>query len=1324
MAIERVDSLFDIPAIQQEFSAVKTGLADSQKALVDLYSQVKGFKDTNITTLASNTQKLMDSINGSTQATARAAQNYDALTKKIAEQVAASRSNTDAIAGQAQAYDQLIKQSVRNKLGLDELAKSAKEVKAAFDKGETTLDQYTASLESIKGAQQTLKISNQDITKGLNNLEKQAQSSGTSVDGLKAKLNLLTQAYDKLSEEERASEGGQALLKNLNDTDTAYKKLKESTGRYQDSVGNYSGAFQEAFKVLKDQLSQVNKEMSSLEEKGKTTVQNLTGGNTLGFDPNRYKGSVTSFTKAGGESVNIAAADAPVYQKAAQQQELLSKLVTSTGAGFRSTRQEMRAFQEAAVELGLAVGQDDEKFLLFNEAVGETKNAIQDIKSATAFQAQDAKVIVGLTSAVNGLVGAFGAAQAAVALTGDQTEETQKQMAKFQELLVLINGLQQVSNTLQVESGAIQLALAAKIGLVNAAKKIQMLMTTQAIAAVTVETTANEANAVSQESVAAGAGEAAVAMEAEAVAATEGAVATTAFSTAFIATGIGAVILAVGAAIVYLVSKIPGWIQGSHLTIQQQKDLADAMKTANDVIIAQADIIKELDAVTKRYYENQLTLAAASGQNEYKQFALKKQIAQEEKKLAQDQVDILGASNKSQVDQAASLQQLNEEKKLAIEIEEKMLSIFKKDQTNDNKDQLEAAKTNVEIIDKKIAGTESLYNAGRKARADLFAANLKADELDLQEAKFSADEQRRLVLETAKLDVEAQKDKNSKILSDQASTLQERLVAIKSNSQQEKKAAQAEFKNVEGDPSTTPTQLLEARKKRNAAFAQADRDAAKETNDTNRTFYEKDRDARLEIYKQSIQDSLRFDQDVLSKKIGHGENDTTGDAKLNALKSQLNLQQSLAEQNRQEDLDAEGLTNEQKLAINKKYNSEIENLQLDFLKSQRELEKEIRDATLADWDQYYEERKTQLDKETNAEIAALNERLLKRKISQQKYDDELKLVNDRNALDSINLEVMNDYIKVQAYKDGTKEKADAEKKLTADLKTQNQAQTQGELDKTAIARAQVERTFQDVQSQSQNYAQAIVDAINIGYNTQKVHLEELEARQQKAYEQDVKNINDTSSTEEQKAIRLKILDSQRAVQKEQNDRKQRQLDIQKAQFDKAKDILGIITGTALAVVKALPNVPLAVSVGILGAAELAAAIATPLPHYKEGTLNHPGGAAVTGDGGVKELILEPGRPARWSQDRPTLEKLMPHTKVIPPHKIDEWLMAGMFVNPQGALVEMKQPDIKQELRDIKDAIVWAAQEQREVAKANRPRIVNKITVNAGWNTYVQNSVFK
>jgi hypothetical protein len=1327
MAIERVDSLFDIPNIRQEFSTVKVGLTESLKSLTDLYNLTKTFKDTTLSNLAGNSEKLTTAMNGSVEKTAQAAKAYDALTQKIAAQANAIRDNNNAISGANGSYENLIKAAVRNKLAMDELAKSQKEVKAAFDKGDTTLDQYTASLESIKTAQQGLKVSNQDITKGLNNLEKQAQSSGTSIDGLKAKLNLLTQAYDKLDAEERASDGGKTLLKNIQETDAAFKKLKEDTGRFQDSVGNYSGAFKEAFEVLKQQLAAVKNEMGGIEEKGKSVVNNLSGGNPIGFDPNRFKGDVTNMATRSGGSVNVAAGDAGTYQELSSKANLLEKNLERLSIGFKTTRGETRAFQEAAVDLGLALGQDQEEFLVFNQAVGEGLNGINDIKAATKFQAQDAKLFVGLVSAVNGLVGAFGAAQAAAGLLSDESEASQKQMQKLQQLLVLITGLQQVANTVQEESGAIQLILAARMNLTNAAKKIQMLLTTQAIAVVTAETTANEANAVSQEAVAAGAGEAAVAMEAEAVAATEGAAATTAFSTAFIATGIGAIILAVGAAIVYLVSKIPSWIQGSKLTTKEQGALADAMKGANDVIIAQAEAVQYLDGVTKRYYENQLTLAQASGQNQYKQLALQKQIAEQEKQLAQGQIDQIGATNAQQSELKGNIDALNIKRKEAYDIQVKFQRIPKTDRTGDQQDQLDNIKETIDLYDKQLASQTGLYDAGQKARQDLFAANLKSDAIELQTSKLTNDEERKITLETAKVQIEATKDKNQRILNDDASTLNQRLAALKKVRDAEKASAQADFDNTKNDPSSTIRQVEAAQIQLNGAKTRADKEYLDTSQKVRREYYERDRDARLEIYKTSIDESLRYEQDILSKKIGSEDDQVTGDKKIQALSRQLELQKQLIEQERQREIDQRKFSrddktaNDEKLAINRKYDSQLRGLDNAYLKDQKELNREVRDATLADWDKYYEGRKNQIDEESNAEIKALNELLENKKISQQKYDDERKLIEDRNAISSVDLQVMNDYLKVQSYEKGTKDRLDAEKKLTEDLKQQSDQQLKNEQDKEKIRRERILRTLSDVKDQSDNYSQAAIDILDVSYNTQKAHMEELEAMQQEAFETEVKNISDSSATEEQKAIRLKILDDQRAVQKQQNDRKQRQLDIQKAQFDKAKDVLGIITSTALAVVKALPNIPLAVSVGVLGAAELAAAIATPLPHYMKGTKNHPGGDAVVGDGGEHELILEPGKDARWSPDKPTVMSLLPHTKVIPPDEIRKMIRSGMFVNQQGILVQ--QADDKKELRDLKDAIIWQTQRLENAANKGKSRVVNNIRVDTKWGEYLNTTVF-
>lgn len=90
-----------------------------------------------------------------------------------------------------------------------------------------------------------------------------------------------------------------------------------------------------------------------------------------------------------------------------------------------------------------------------------------------------------------------------------------------------------------------------------------------------------------------------------------------------------------------------------------------------------------------------------------------------------------------------------------------------------------------------------------------------------------------------------------------------------------------------------------------------------------------------------------------------------------------------------------------------------------------------------------------------------------------------------------------------------------------------------------------------------------------------------------------------------------------------------------AQQEKAANIAEIIVKTALAVVNQLgagdpyTAIPRAIAAGALGAAQLATAIATPIPQYEEGTGDtpHPGGLARVGEKGKPELIEEPGRPA-------------------------------------------------------------------------------------------------
>lgn len=126
-------------------------------------------------------------------------------------------------------------------------------------------------------------------------------------------------------------------------------------------------------------------------------------------------------------------------------------------------------------------------------------------------------------------------------------------------------------------------------------------------------------------------------------------------------------------------------------------------------------------------------------------------------------------------------------------------------------------------------------------------------------------------------------------------------------------------------------------------------------------------------------------------------------------------------------------------------------------------------------------------------------------------------------------------------------------------------------------------------------------------------------------EKEIDAINASARTEQEKAAAIAIINSKAAARKEELERKQRQLDLQRARFDKAKAIADIALKTAVAVVQGLiqGGPILAAIYGAIGAAELAIAIAQPLPKFKHGREDGPATWGVTGDGGKHEVVTSP-----------------------------------------------------------------------------------------------------
>ena len=244
--------------------------------------------------------------------------------------------------------------------------------------------------------------------------------------------------------------------------------------------------------------------------------------------------------------------------------------------------------------------------------------------------------------------------------------------------------------------------------------------------------------------------------------------------------------------------------------------------------------------------------------------------------------------------------------------------------------------------------------------------------------------------------------------------------------------------------------------------------------------------------------------------------------------------------------------------------------------------------------------------------------------------------------------------------------------------------------------------------------QSINEIASIGFANTQARLEEERTAIEKNAKLELDRINNSTLSEQQKADQVIILEARKQAQLEENDRKRRKLDQEKARFDRLNSIANIISGTALAVVKALPNVVLASLVGVLGAAQLAAAIAAPIPKYKYGTSHHKGGLAIVGDGGKSERVILPSGEQFDTPSKSTLMNLPKGAKVLP----DAALASKVMLNNMPRRAQVKA--------DSKDEalMVWQTRELTKAMAKNKPRINTKVNVNLGRDLYLYKNVFE
>lgn len=239
--------------------------------------------------------------------------------------------------------------------------------------------------------------------------------------------------------------------------------------------------------------------------------------------------------------------------------------------------------------------------------------------------------------------------------------------------------------------------------------------------------------------------------------------------------------------------------------------------------------------------------------------------------------------------------------------------------------------------------------------------------------------------------------------------------------------------------------------------------------------------------------------------------------------------------------------------------------------------------------------------------------------------------------------------------------------------------------------------------------------------------EEIDAIEKKK-EKDIEYTNSTITNAQERAAQIATIEARANARKEALERRQRQLDQERARFEKQANIARIILNTAAAVTTFLVkgSIPEAIAAGAIGAAQLAVAIATPIPKYARGTQSHPGGPMITGDGGKKEFVLLPTGEGYVTDNRPTLGFAPKGTKVYPDaDKVNSMMMyAAMKQLPdapvtQDGYAKMMTAEIGAKL----DRLNYTVKNKKEFhSKVDHKGIETLERYAHSWVTYVDEQI--
>lgn len=525
-------------------------------------------------------------------------------------------------------------------------------------------------------------------------------------------------------------------------------------------------------------------------------------------------------------------------------------------------------------------------------------------------------------------------------------------------------------------------------------------------------------------------------------------------------------------------------------------------------------------------------------------------------------------------------------------------------------DFLENLKTKVDNFDGAKKNIKDLAASAVDASKDVLSSFQQAEDIDRKASELQAQQKTKsfqdflqITLEQKRLEVATNKAKNDEILNNDQSSSEAKIAALKRNYDQENRLIESQ--RVRSKLSGNAVEVSLADNVANAAKIQAQTKLNEDIFKINEDFRKRDLAAQKNIISAQLQlDQKKYEQ------IANDQNKSYSD-RIAALSQIFNDQkaQLLADQNFE--LQTSSLTAKERTALEISTNTAIEQARIEFVQKLKQLNEQS-------FEQRGQNDQSQIEKQKNEALKALAEQFGAGKILQQKYDQErLKIENDYN-LESLQQQLNHQKNLLFNLEQQGANTIDVEKKIAdTELKIQdakNQKKIQKEKD-TA-------KKIGEISKEVANGLQTISDLFTAISEGKKQDLDnQLQAIDDRK-NKELSALDQLSLSEKEKAKREKQINDQAAAETEKINKRKQQINVQEAKFQKAAQIAKIIGDTASAIAEALPNIPLSIIVGALGAVQLATVIATPIPQYKKGVKSSPEGPAIIAEAG-RELIKTP-----------------------------------------------------------------------------------------------------